>query len=127
MSISGWNNFTAFVSVQPAFAVVPGGASTFTLSVTPSGIGAFQFPVLIANDDGDENPYDWTVSGTTGPSPTFEMDVNRGPIPIADGGSDAGISIPAGTPLVLTYTVSQIFPMGGGLHHPGTPPGRSPA
>jgi len=53
-------------SISPTNFTVPsgGGAATFDVRYTPNAWGAFGFELDIANDDGDENPYDVTVSGT---------------------------------------------------------------
>ncbi|HRJ79177.1 MAG TPA: hypothetical protein PLF37_11775, partial [Planctomycetota bacterium] len=54
---------TVSVTVQPANTVAASGSVTFTINVVPAA-GAFDFAVSIANDDPNENPYTFTVSGT---------------------------------------------------------------
>jgi hypothetical protein len=121
VTLSGQTNCTATVSVQPPATVAAASSANFTVLITPSGIGAWQVTVSIVNDDSDENPYDWIVSGTTVPTMPKEIDVTRGPTPIADGGTDTGLSVAAGTPVPFTYTISQLISMGGALNLTGTP------
>ncbi len=40
-----------------------GGTTTFTVQYTPTSTGAFSFNLSFTNDDADENPYNFTVSG----------------------------------------------------------------
>jgi hypothetical protein len=50
---------------QPASALVaPSGNATFVVFVDPTTPGPFSFTISIANNDSDENPYDFTVNGT---------------------------------------------------------------
>lgn len=42
----------------------PAATATFTITVTPTAAGAWSLPVSIANNDANENPYNWTMSGT---------------------------------------------------------------
>ncbi|MEQ1678778.1 MAG: hypothetical protein ABL876_18930, partial [Chitinophagaceae bacterium] len=51
------------VTVQPPVSVGQGTSANFTISYTPSLPGAFSFTISFANNDADENPYNWTVSG----------------------------------------------------------------
>jgi hypothetical protein len=53
------------VQQQPASALVaPSGNATFVVFVDPTTPGPFSFTVSIANNDSDEDPYDFTVNGT---------------------------------------------------------------
>jgi PKD repeat protein len=59
-----------------------GGTTTFTITFDPSAVGLRSATVSIANDDADENPYNFSIQGTgTGP----EMDVSGNGVSIADG------------------------------------------
>jgi hypothetical protein len=70
VTLAGQTNCTASVTTQPTTPVAAGGSTTLTVSCTPTAVGAFSFTVTIPNDDGNESPYDWTVSGT-GTAPPF--------------------------------------------------------
>jgi hypothetical protein len=62
--------------------VASGGTTTFTITFNPSAPGLRTATVSIANDDADENPYNFSIQGT-GTAP--EMDVSGNGVPIADG------------------------------------------
>jgi hypothetical protein len=59
------NNCAATVTTQPATSIAAAGTSNLVVSVTPTVAGAWSFTVSIDNTDSNENPYNWTVSGTT--------------------------------------------------------------
>ncbi len=66
VSIGGEDNCSVTVNAQPAGTVPGGGDTSLELTVTPAAEGAWSFTVSIANNDEDENPYDWTVTGVAG-------------------------------------------------------------
>jgi subtilisin-like proprotein convertase family protein len=58
-------NGGAFLVVQqPSASVNAGGSTTFQIAYTPTGAGLNGATVRIANDDGNENPYDFAIQGT---------------------------------------------------------------
>ncbi|MBC8331969.1 MAG: choice-of-anchor D domain-containing protein [Anaerolineae bacterium] len=87
VTLSGSGDFS--VQTQPGSGAIAagGGDLTFVVRCTPSGAGALAATVSIANNDANENPYDFQLAcaGTTAP----EMDVQR-PVAssIVDGGTD---------------------------------------
>lgn len=105
------SNCTASITTQPSATVTSGGGTTtLVVSVTPTAAGSFSCTISITNDDPDENPYNWTISGTaTGPAP--EMDVTRGATPVADGATggsaDALGNVPFGAAQTVTYTITN--------------------
>jgi hypothetical protein len=53
------------VTAPPTSPVAPGGGTTtFSVSFNPSAVGLRQATISIANDDPDENPYDFAIQGT---------------------------------------------------------------
>jgi len=64
VAISGANAGDFVVTSQPASPVAASGSTTFTVQFTPSASGARAATISIANDDPDENPYDFAISGT---------------------------------------------------------------
>ncbi|MFB0555683.1 MAG: choice-of-anchor D domain-containing protein [Phycisphaerae bacterium] len=64
-----WTGNTDFTVIQQPSSPVAasGGTTTFQIQFTPSGLGLQTATVLIANDDSDENPYDFAVQGTLTP------------------------------------------------------------
>jgi hypothetical protein len=65
VTIGSTNNCAATVTTQPATSIPAAGTSNMVISVTPAIDGAWSFTVSVDNTDGNENPYNWTVSGTT--------------------------------------------------------------
>jgi hypothetical protein len=62
VAISG--NTADFALTQPTAATVAAGASApFTLAFAPTSAGAKSVTISIANDDSNENPYTFTVTG----------------------------------------------------------------
>lgn len=52
----------ALVSDAPAF-IPPGGSATFTISFNPQTCGTLNGSISIANDDANENPYNFNLTG----------------------------------------------------------------
>lgn len=85
-----------------------GGTETFTVQYTPTLAGAFSFGLSFTNDDSDEDPYNFTVSGTATGTPEISVDetgLNQGPV--ADGGTLAQGTQSEGSPVTLTFTVKN--------------------
>ncbi|MBN1779736.1 choice-of-anchor D domain-containing protein [bacterium] len=64
VTLSGSGDFT--VSTQPASSTVASGGGTvsFVISFDPSSAGSKSATVSIANNDPNENPYDFAIEGT---------------------------------------------------------------
>lgn len=99
------SNCTVTVSPQPGASVAAGGSTTFGISVTPAGAGAFSAQLSFSNNDPNENPYDFTVSGT-GQVNAPDIAVSR-PVGTVIAGTESLGPTAFGTPLVLTYTISN--------------------
>ncbi len=101
------SNCTATITTQPAASTAAAGTTTLVVTVTPTAAGLFSCTVTFANNDADENPYNWTISGTaTGPAP--EVNVLRGVTAVLDGAaSDPLGSVPFGLAQTVTYTVQN--------------------
>lgn len=57
------------VQTQPSSATIAGGSSlTFVIRFDPAGIGAHNATVSIGNDDSDENPFTFSITGSGTPS-----------------------------------------------------------
>lgn len=103
-SVSSTVNCAASVTAQPSSPLaLAGGTTALTLSVTPSSAGAWSFVVSIPNDDPDESPYGWTVSGEAVAYPDISVKGN-------------GQSIASGdvTPASSDHTDFGGTPAGGG-------------
>jgi hypothetical protein len=64
VSITGNNASDFTVLAQPATPVAPAGNTTFIVRFTPSALGLRSVTITIANNDSDENPYDFAIQGT---------------------------------------------------------------
>jgi|WetSurMetagenome_2_1015567.scaffolds.fasta_scaffold16986_2 hypothetical protein len=61
-----------FVVSGPASGSITAGASTtFTVTFDPNALREFNATLSIANNDGDENPYNFSIKGTGSASPTI--------------------------------------------------------
>lgn len=98
---------SATVTTQPSNVIAASGATTFTLSCTVFSPGAFSFEIRIDSDDADEGFYNLTITGTGVPG-VPEIDVVRAALPVADGGTEALGSAPAGVVITLHYTISNV-------------------
>lgn len=98
------------VTAQPFSPVAAAGTTTFQVTFDPAGAGPRSATLSIANDDADENPYDFSIQGS-GTAP--EMDVQGNAVSIVDGDStpsltdhtDFGDALVAGGTVVRTYTI----------------------
>ena len=86
--------------------IAPGGSGTVTINFTPTVAGPFSFNLSFSNDDGDENPFNYTVSGTAVGTPEIAVSASIGGA-VADGGTNAQGAQAAGTPVTVTYTVTN--------------------
>ena len=100
------SNCGASISVQPSATVSAGSSTTLEVQITPSGGGAYSCTVSIANNDSDENPYVFTITGMAATSAP-EMDLLRSATPVADGGTDAAGDVDYGVTQTVTYTIEN--------------------
>ncbi len=98
------NVTTVTVTTAPAATVAAAGSTTFVVTYTVTAAAAFSFTVSFANNDSDENPYNWTADGTGTSAP--EMGVSRGAA-VIDGGTDAVGNANFGAASTLTYTIAN--------------------
>ncbi|MFC1499227.1 choice-of-anchor D domain-containing protein, partial [Verrucomicrobiota bacterium] len=61
VTISGNADFT--VTSQPSTPITPGNSASFTIRFVPAAAGVRTAEVSIANDDSDENPYNFALQG----------------------------------------------------------------
>ncbi|MEP6704700.1 MAG: choice-of-anchor D domain-containing protein, partial [Acidobacteriota bacterium] len=61
--IGGTNAADFTVTLQPASTVAPAASTTFDVTFDPSASGLRSATISIANDDSDENPYDFLIQG----------------------------------------------------------------
>ncbi|MDB4533472.1 choice-of-anchor D domain-containing protein [Vicingaceae bacterium] len=111
--ISGANADQFSVTAQPSGSTIAGpGSDNFTITFAPTSSGLKQAEVFIYNDDADENPYNFAISGT---GVSNEIDVTGLGFSITDGDNnpivgddtDFGGSV-VGNPVVHTFTIENL-------------------
>jgi hypothetical protein len=88
------------VQTQPAIAVTTTAAVTFTVFVEPLATGPFSLQVSIDNNDNNENPFDFTITG----SAYINVPAQANPAP---GSSFAG---PVNGPFSLVVNPGMLIP-----------------
>ena len=106
VSISGTNASEFNITASPSNSIAIDSATTsFEVSFAPSGLGVRQAIISIANDDGDENPYTFTIQGTGNYDPGSQSAIsvtgNLLPIPNGDTTPISGDGTDFGTVEVL--------------------------
>ena len=110
ITIGGTHAADFTLDVDVAATVAPDGKTSFTITFDPGAVGQRDAAVSVANNDGDENPYEFTIRGTgTGPAP--EMELLGGGVSIPDGDTtpDAADDTEFGAALVDGGIVTHIF------------------
>lgn len=69
VAIENTQNCAVAINATPDATVPPSASTPLTLGITPSADGPFSFDVSIPTNDGDENPFQWTVTGTATQQP----------------------------------------------------------
>ncbi len=99
------------VTVIPSTPIAASGNTTFQITFNPSATGVRNATLSIANDDSDENPYNFSISGT---GTTPEINIQGNAINILDGDTTpvttdntdfGGTTI--STNLVKTFTIQN--------------------
>ena len=117
VAIGGADAAMFVVGTQPTSTIVPSGTSTFTVTFTPTSTGPKTATVTIANDDLDENPYTFTLTGS---GVTPEINVKQGSTGIPSGGSHGFGNVVLGTGgSAVVFTVENQGTAD--LHLPGAP------
>lgn len=93
---AGAGNVSVSVTQPGSLNLAPGASTTFTVTITATNNGAYTVEVDVANNDGNENPFDIGISGTatsnnppnvtintTGSTPQFTGTANTGPFSLA--------------------------------------------
>lgn len=81
-AVSGAGAAHFSVTTQPTTPVASSGSTTFIVKYDPSASGAHSATISIANDDSDENPFTFAISGT---AVEPEINVKGNSIDIASG------------------------------------------
>lgn len=133
IGFSGVNAAEFSLTSAPAGTIVSGGTTTFTVTFNPNGLGARNAVISIANNDSDENPYTFSISGNGGDP---DMNVSGNSTVIADGDTtpttsdwtDFGTTDIASGTITRTFTITNTLASGttlalGSLSFSGANPG----
>lgn len=101
---------TGFTLTQaPAASVAAGGSTSFIVSLNTATAGTFSGAISFTNNDADENPFDFSVSGTvntTTPTAAPEITVLDGSTVLVDGSSTVTFpSVAVGGTSTKTLTI----------------------
>jgi uncharacterized repeat protein (TIGR03803 family) len=87
VSITGANAGDFTVSTAPATTVSAGNSTTLSISFDPSATGSRVAQVTFSNNDPDENPFTFSISGTGNTPPVFAgmtLDTVQGKVTVID-------------------------------------------
>lgn len=98
-------NCSASIASQPAATVFAGSSTTMGIQINPTVTGFYSCTISISNNDRNEDPYVFTITGTAFP-PRPEMDLVRGTA-VADGGTDPVGDVDFSVTQTLTYTIQN--------------------
>ncbi len=89
-------------------SIAAGGFETFQVRLDADAAGSFSGRVSFANNDSDENPYDFAVAGVVNvpPAPEIEVSESGSDVPDNDGSVDYGTTT-VGNPVIKTFTISN--------------------
>ncbi|RZJ67738.1 MAG: choice-of-anchor D domain-containing protein [Flavobacterium sp.] len=112
VTITGTNAADFSITNAPAASVAVGGVTSFTVTFNPSASGARNATINVANNDGNENPYNYNVQGT-GVDPEINLQGNA--VSIVDGDTtpatadwtDFGATTVTGGTITRTFTISN--------------------
>ena len=107
VAVSGPDSALFVVTTQPTSPVASLGSTTFTVTFTPTSTGPKTATVTIANNDPNENPYTFGLTGN-GIGPEINVRQVATGIPSGTGIYDFG-SIPLGSSsLEITFTIDNL-------------------
>lgn len=113
VTISGTHSSDFSVVSQPSLSVAAGGSTTLSVRFDPSALGTRDAVISFANNDADENPYNFSISGV-GDSPPIMLDV---PNQTATVGAQFSLNIASYVTLtnsdpIINYTLTGTLPSG---------------
>ncbi len=90
-------------------SVAANASTTITVALNTTTPGTYGGTLILSNNDSNESPFDFAISGTVKPAPTPEIQVLNGTVDIADGSTTAinfGDAI-VGNTLTKTFTIKN--------------------
>ncbi|MFN6513712.1 MAG: choice-of-anchor D domain-containing protein [Nostoc sp. CreGUA01] len=90
-------------------SVAANASTTITVALNTTTPGTYGGTLIFSNNDSNESPFDFAISGTVKPAPTPEIQVLNGTVDIADGKTtiDFG-NTTVGKTLTETFTIQNI-------------------
>ena len=104
VQISGTHAADFALTAVPSTPVSAAGTSNFTIAFTPSGVGTRTATLTIPNNDIDEAPYTFTISGT-GSAP--EINLKQGATNVPDGDLFDYGAVGVGQNNAVTFTIEN--------------------
>jgi hypothetical protein len=119
VQITGANAADFSVTVQPSSPVAASGNTTFTVHFDPSATGLRSATISIANDDANENPYDFAIQGTGDAPPStskafvflankITLKQDKQAIPTGDIHSNGALTIEKGGPSTYNSNLTAV-------------------
>jgi hypothetical protein len=118
VTIGGTDAAMFVVGTQPATPVAASGTSTFAVTFTPATLGAKTATVTIANDDADESPYTFDLTGI-GVGPEINVSQGSTDLPNGTGSYDFGTQAVGSSSIEVVFTIENLGTMA--LDLGGTP------
>ncbi|MBV1889228.1 MAG: choice-of-anchor D domain-containing protein, partial [Proteobacteria bacterium] len=108
--VSGTHAADFTITANPTTPIATSGSTTFTITFNPSADGLRTAALSIANDDTDENPYNFNIQGT-GFTPAPEINIQGNAVTIVDGDTTpiVGDDTDFGSVLVASGTQANTF------------------
>nr|WP_315179286.1 choice-of-anchor D domain-containing protein [uncultured Flavobacterium sp.] len=105
ITISG-TNASEFVATNPPATIASQSSATFTITFTPTAIGTRNATLSFTNNDSDENPFNFNISGTGDNGVTPEINLQGNGTNIKDGATSGSTTDDTdfGAPLINTNT-----------------------
>ena len=114
VNISGAHASDFSVTVQPNTPVAINGTTLFQVTFTPSAEGLREATISVANDDSNENPYNFTIAGTgvlSAPEITLQGNgqeiIDGDTTPDSADDTDFGMAVVAGSAVIHTFTIAN--------------------
>jgi len=94
------------LTVAPDSEVAPNAETTFTVQLVATSVGSFPGSIRFNNNDSNENPFNFTVSGQVNtPTPNIAVTQNGGGV--LDGGTFGFGTTPQNAPLTRTFEIEN--------------------
>ncbi|WP_347925435.1 choice-of-anchor D domain-containing protein [Pontimicrobium sp. SW4] len=115
VAVSGTHAADFSVTTNPTTPIAASGSTTFTVTFNPSAAGLRTATLTIANDDSDENPYNFDIQGY-GTSTVQEINITGNSVDIVNNdltpsltdGTDFGNVHITGVTNVNTFTIENL-------------------